>query len=148
LYNHTYKVFSDRISLCGPGRLASNLRSSGLSLLSMCWNYRYVPLCLAQSCYLFFSFFLMGLGFELKELHFANQKLYHMSHTSSPFCSSYFGDGDSRTICPGWPQTLILTISASQVARIIGVSHWHPAKLLSLNTYNNPWNRAVLMNSF
>jgi hypothetical protein len=29
----------------------------------------------------------------------------------------------SRTICPGWPQTLILLLSASQVAGITGVSH-------------------------
>jgi hypothetical protein len=32
-----------------------------------------------------------------------------------------------RTICPGWPQTMILPISISQVARLIGVRHWHPA---------------------
>jgi hypothetical protein len=31
--------------------------------------------------------------------------------------------GVSQTFCPGWPQTLILPISASNVARIIGVSH-------------------------
>jgi hypothetical protein len=30
-------------------------------------------------------------------------------------------------LCPGWPQTTILWISAFQVARIIGVSHQHPA---------------------
>jgi hypothetical protein len=40
-----------------------------------------------------------------------------LSHTSSPFCSSYFGNGIWQTICPGWPQTIILPISASQVAR-------------------------------
>jgi hypothetical protein len=28
-----------------------------------------------------------------------------------------------RTICPGWPLTVILPISASQVAGITGVSH-------------------------
>jgi hypothetical protein len=28
----------------------------------------------------------------------------------------------------GWPQAIILPISASQVARIIGVSHRHPAE--------------------
>jgi hypothetical protein len=32
--------------------------------------------------------------------------------------------GVSRTICMVWLQTLILPISASQVVRIIGVSHW------------------------
>jgi hypothetical protein len=39
-----------------------------------------------------------------------------LNHTSSPFCSGYFGDGVSRTICPGWPQTTSLPISVSQVA--------------------------------
>jgi hypothetical protein len=34
-----------------------------------------------------------------------------------------FGDGVSPTICPGWPQTVILPISVSQIARITGVSH-------------------------
>jgi hypothetical protein len=33
----------------------------------------------------------------------------------------------SRTICPGWPRTAILLISASWVARITGVSHQHLA---------------------
>jgi hypothetical protein len=33
----------------------------------------------------------------------------------------------SWTICPGWPQTVILQISVSQVARIIGMSHQPPA---------------------
>jgi hypothetical protein len=34
--------------------------------------------------------------------------------------------GASQTICPGWPQTEILLISASQIARITGVSHQSP----------------------
>jgi hypothetical protein len=42
--------------------------------------------------------------------------LYH------PFFGLYFGDGVSWTICLGWLQTTIL-ISASWVARIIGMSH-------------------------
>jgi hypothetical protein len=37
----------------------------------------------------------------------------------------YFEDGVSRTVCMGWPQAMILPISASQVARIINVSHQH-----------------------
>jgi hypothetical protein len=48
------------------------------------------------------------------------QALYHLNHTSSAFCSSYFGDRISRIIYLGWPRTSILPISASQVARIIG----------------------------
>jgi hypothetical protein len=32
-----------------------------------------------------------------------------------------------ETICPDWPQTSVLPISASQVPRIIGMSHCHPS---------------------
>jgi hypothetical protein len=46
-----------------------------------------------------------------------------LSHTSSPFCSGYFGGGILWTICPGWPWTEILPISASQVARITDINH-------------------------
>jgi hypothetical protein len=46
------------------------------------------------------------------------------------FYSGYFGDGVSQTICLGYPQTVILPISASQVARITGVSYQCPAALL------------------
>jgi hypothetical protein len=38
--------------------------------------------------------------------------------------------GVSRTICLGYPQALILPISASQVAETTGMSHCHPAKSL------------------
>jgi hypothetical protein len=42
-----------------------------------------------------------------------------------------------QTFCPTWPQTVILLISASQVARIIGVSPtWHGApKVVSFIYY-------------
>jgi hypothetical protein len=53
----------------------------------------------------------------------AKQALYCLSHSSSLFFSGYFGDRVSRTTCLGWPQTVILPISASQVVRITGVSH-------------------------
>jgi hypothetical protein len=44
------------------------------------------------------------------------------------FALAIFGDaGVSRTLCPGWLQTVILPILVSQGARIIGVSHWCPA---------------------
>jgi hypothetical protein len=33
----------------------------------------------------------------------------------------------SQTTCLGWPRTSILLISASRVARITDVNHWHPA---------------------
>jgi hypothetical protein len=47
-----------------------------------------------------------------------------LSYISSPFC--YFGDGVLQMICLGWPWTTILS-SASQVIRIIGMSHNHLA---------------------
>jgi hypothetical protein len=34
-----------------------------------------------------------------------------------------------QTICLGWLQTEVLLISVSWVARITGVSHWHPAQI-------------------
>jgi hypothetical protein len=33
----------------------------------------------------------VGLEFELKSFELAKQMLYHFSHTSSTFCSGYFG---------------------------------------------------------
>jgi hypothetical protein len=69
--------------------------------------------------YIFFFFF-VALGLEYRA--------YTLSHSISPFCVRYFWDRVSWTICPGWLWTAILLISA-WVARIIGVSHWHPATI-------------------
>jgi hypothetical protein len=44
------------------------------------------------------------LGFEFRA--------YTSSHSTSPFCVSYFQDRVSQTICPDWLQTVILLISA------------------------------------
>jgi hypothetical protein len=67
--------------------------------------------------YLFF--FLVGLGFDLHfmlaEQVLAKQAFYHLSHTSSPFCSHYFEDGVMQTVCLGWPQTAVLWISAPKL---------------------------------
>jgi hypothetical protein len=69
--------------------------------------------------------------------------LCRLSHTSSDSCSGYFGGGVLRIICPGWPRTTVLLISASQVARTTGVSHWHPARfsVLRLLILKSPWSR-------
>jgi hypothetical protein len=40
--------------------------------------------------------------------------------------------GISWTICPGWLRTFILSISASQAARIPGVPHGYLAEMKSL----------------
>jgi hypothetical protein len=77
--------------------------------------------------YLIF-YFLVGLGFEVS-FALAKEVLYCLSHTSSSFCSGYFGAGISQMICLGWPHAMILQISASQVARITGVSHQSLANL-------------------
>jgi hypothetical protein len=53
---------------------------------------------------------------------FAEQALYRLSHTSSPFFSGYFGDGGLTKYLPRMTEPQIHLISASQVARIIGVS--------------------------
>jgi hypothetical protein len=37
--------------------------------------------------------------------------------------------GSCTTPCLAWPQTVTLPISASQLARIKGISHWYPAML-------------------
>jgi hypothetical protein len=56
----------------------------------------------------------------------AKQVLYCLKHTSSVLCFSYFGDGLLWTVCSGWPQAVILLISASHIARITGMSHCGP----------------------
>jgi hypothetical protein len=45
------------------------------------------------------------------------------------FFDVFFWDRVSWTICPGWLRIAILLISASWIARIIGVSHQHLAHL-------------------
>jgi hypothetical protein len=77
-----------------------------------------------------FIYFLVDLGFELGASGLQNrQALYHLSHTSSPFCSGYFGYG-SLELCPDWTRTTILLTLASQGARRLGdssLSHQCPA---------------------
>jgi hypothetical protein len=53
----------------------------------------------------------------------ARQALYHLNDSASPFFVGYFQDRVSQTICPGWLWTIVLLISASWVARIMGVNH-------------------------
>jgi hypothetical protein len=59
-----------------------------------------------------FFFFFGGTGVWTQGFTFAKQGFYHLSHTSSPFCS---GNRVWRTICLNCPRTKILLISASQV---------------------------------
>jgi hypothetical protein len=67
------------------------------------------------------NIFFAALGFEIRTSH-----LLRRSTTSATppglFCDGYFQDRVLRSTCPGWLWTLILLISASWVARIIGMS--------------------------
>jgi hypothetical protein len=76
---------------------------------------------------LFFGRRGVELEFELKASGLQSKFSTVLSHTSSPFYSGYFEDEVSRIICPGWPQTVILLILASKLARITGVSHQRQA---------------------
>jgi hypothetical protein len=83
-------------------------------------------------------YFLVRLGFEqvlffgatwiwTQSFNLAKQVIYCLSHASSTFCSGYFGDRVSHTICLDCPRTMSLLISTSQVARITGISYQHSA---------------------
>jgi hypothetical protein len=90
-----------------------------------------------QGCTTMLSFYLLRLGWGSHELFIAQADLKLQSSRSQP--PVLFGtagmplhpaigwDWVSQTFCSGWPQTLILPISASQVIRITGVSHECPA---------------------
>jgi hypothetical protein len=62
---------------------------------------------------LFVFLFWGGSGIWIQGFTLGKQAVYHLSQTSSPFCSVYFGDGIWRTICQDWPWTLILSLSSS-----------------------------------
>jgi hypothetical protein len=72
--------------------------------------------------------FLAGLGFELVALPLQSRCSNGWATPPFHFALITLEGGVSKTICSGWPQISILLISASQAARIIGVSHWHLAK--------------------
>jgi hypothetical protein len=65
--------------------------------------------------YLSFIYLFVVLGLELTA--------YTFSHSTSPFLDRIFQDRVSRTVCLDWLWTSILLVSASQVARITGMSH-------------------------
>jgi hypothetical protein len=57
----------------------------------------------------------------------------HLETLHQPFfAKGFFQDKISWTIFSGWLWTMILLISASWVARITGVSHWHLASIYFL----------------
>jgi hypothetical protein len=74
------------------------------------------------ACVSFFG----GTGvWKLRVSHLQNRHLYHWSHISSPFCRIL--EMRPLTICLGLASNLNLSLSASQVVRITGVSLQRPA---------------------
>jgi hypothetical protein len=75
-----------------------------------------------QYCLVFvFVFFLVRLG-----LCAYKAGTLHLKPHSSPFFALVIWRRVLQTICLGWARTRDLLISASQVARIIGMRHQHP----------------------
>jgi hypothetical protein len=68
-----------------------------------------------------------GTGIWAQDFTLAKQALYCLSHTSSPFALVIVEMGYHELFCLGWSWKAIVLISASQVARIIDLSHWHLA---------------------
>jgi hypothetical protein len=76
---------------------------------------------------LYRAFFnLVGMGFELRALSLQSRSTIWATPPVH-FALVILEMGVLQTICLDWPWTVILLISASQVARITGVSHWCPA---------------------
>jgi hypothetical protein len=92
---------------------------------------------LLSMCIICLSFCLSS-GTGVWTLHFvlARQMFYLLSHTSSLFWSVYFGDEVLWPVCQVWLE--ILLISASWVARIIGMSSQHLVEFLLSLTKKNP----------
>jgi hypothetical protein len=85
----------------------------------------------------FFFFFFCGTEIWMQGFTLAKQALYWLSHTTSPFCSGYFGDGVFRTLCLDWPWILILLISVSQVEA------WASGAWLESQVFTEPYHLAV-----
>jgi hypothetical protein len=78
-------------------------------------------LILARKLTFVYFFVGAGLGVELKVLYLQGRCSALEPHPQ-PFWPGYFRYEDLRILCLGWPWTVILPISASQVAGITDVS--------------------------
>jgi hypothetical protein len=66
---------------------------------------------------------LVGLGLELRaSLHICKSGIHLEPHLQSILLWLFWKWGPKH-YCPGWPQTSILPILASQEARVTGVTH-------------------------
>jgi hypothetical protein len=108
--------FWDRVSLCCQAVFGLEIL---LPLPPKCWDFRHVPPRPTVFIIFFFPFW-----FELRASRLLGRPFTAQATPPALFCVGFSRD---RVLRPGWLWTLILLISDSQVARIIGVSHWHLA---------------------
>jgi hypothetical protein len=73
-----------------------------------------------------YFFFWQHLCFELRASALLGRCSTTWATPPALFCAGYFQDRVMWTICLSWLLTEILLISASQVARITGMTHWCP----------------------
>jgi hypothetical protein len=106
---------------------------------------RQVLYCLSHSSsplFLLWLFWTWVLLFAQVSLDYS--PLFYASHSgwndrSVPPCPT-IGQGEILPVyCPGWAPTMILPISASQVARVTVVSHQHPACTQFFSDAKNTW---------
>jgi hypothetical protein len=71
-----------------------------------------------------YLFILVRLVFELRVLHLQSRHSAACTTPPANFALVILEMGVSGTISLGWSHTTILLISASQITRITGISHW------------------------
>jgi hypothetical protein len=120
-----------------------------LRQLSRATRTSYSKLCSLKQQFIVF-FFLFGLssnlfGFELRASHLLGRSSGTWTILPALFCVGYFKAMVSRTIFRGWIQTLMLLISASQVAMITrqATSAWSIYCLAVLFSLENSRGRSV-----
>jgi hypothetical protein len=72
------------------------------------------------------------LVFKLKGLCL-QRAIHHLSHVSRPFFCGYFCDDGLMNYFPNWVRIVIFSISASQLASILGMSHKHQLFIFLIN---------------
>jgi hypothetical protein len=81
----------------------------------------------------------MLVGLELRALYLLGLLSRCSTSWATPpalFCIGVFEIGFCKLFASGWLRTAILLISASWVARITGMSHWHLASVYALSPEN------------
>jgi hypothetical protein len=98
------------------------IESRAWSILSTYFSTELYPQLKFTAYFKLFFFFLWYWGLNSGLHAYYTGAVLLELHLWSIF-SGYFGDWVSQTVCLGWPLTMILPFSASQVVRITGVSH-------------------------